>query len=56
MIDLIDFGGENKLKLLPDFKFMQHQMQKDGSMQMLFITGPLSQDERKGSYLTLGEL
>jgi hypothetical protein len=55
-MELINFGCENKVNAMPDFKFLQHNIDESGSLQVLFFTESFFPNELKGNYLTLREL
>lgn len=55
-MEFINFGCENKLNLMPDFKFLQHNIDVNGSLHVLFFTDVLFPNELKGNYLVLREL
>ncbi len=55
-MELVNFGCDHKLNLMPDFKFLQHNIDVDGSLHVLFFTDVLFLNELKGNYLVLREL
>lgn len=56
MIDYTGFGTCNNMNLMPNFKYMQHQILENGTFSVLFITEGIFTDEYKAKFLTLRQL
>lgn len=55
-MELINFDCGNNLNIMPDFKFLQHNIDEKGSLHVLFFTEGLFPNELKGNYLALREV